>query len=74
MQLISRTEALNRRADVQLVLAEVLRAGAREDEAVEAAGNAARLFARKGNIEGEKVARSLAERGGEPVEGSPPAR
>lgn len=50
LQLVSRTDALNRHADTCRALAEVLLIADRHDEAAAAAQQAVRLYAKKGNV------------------------
>jgi tetratricopeptide (TPR) repeat protein len=59
LELVRRTDALNRHADVLLVLAEILRLTARRDEAAELVEDALRLYERKGNTVGADRTRAL---------------
>jgi tetratricopeptide (TPR) repeat protein len=50
LDLMARTDALNRHADSLLALAEILRVRGREDEALESIRGALRLYEQKGNV------------------------
>jgi class 3 adenylate cyclase len=59
LDLMSRTDALNRHADALVALAEILRLQGREREAVEHLGAALRLYEQKGNVVSAKRATGL---------------
>ncbi len=59
LELVSRTDALNRHADSLLALAEILRIADRDDEAGDVTRDAVRFYEMKGNIVSAGRARSL---------------
>jgi tetratricopeptide (TPR) repeat protein len=66
LELVARTDALNRRADSLLVLAEILRAQGREDEASGCIHEALRLYEQKGNAVSAERAQSMLLEGAAP--------
>jgi tetratricopeptide (TPR) repeat protein len=59
LELVSRTDALNRHADSLLALAEVLRLSARREEAADLVEQALQVYELKGNVVAAKKTRAL---------------
>jgi len=59
VDLVARTDALNRRADSLLVLAEILRLQARESDAAGQIREALLLYEQKGNVVSAERARAM---------------
>ncbi|HEY8727110.1 MAG TPA: BTAD domain-containing putative transcriptional regulator [Gaiellaceae bacterium] len=59
LDLVARTDALNRHADSLLALAEILRVQGEEDEALENIHEALRLYEQKGNVVSAERARAM---------------
>ena len=59
MDLVGRTDALNRQGDALLALAEILRVRGSEDEALENIRGALQLYEQKGNVVSTERAKAM---------------
>ena len=59
VDLVARTDALNRRGDSLLALAEILHLQGSEDEALESIREALRLYEQKGNVVSAERAKAM---------------